>query len=260
MNFSKIMEQAQKYLQYDMIKRHTDLPPFPESRAKLLYTFLSQKSLYPEHTDTLVLVASLAQMGLDTHDMVPGVNGQTYLKEIRTNQLRVLAGDYFSSCFYYLLSIIRQNKIIHSLANAVSDANRIKLSLYLRMKEGRIMAEEYLNDLVILKMKLFLPFSQCMQPSFRETWEKMLHALSSCEVLLEELLKIDNDGPNEMGYGYWFVREKKGESPKEMLMGRLEQQVQCLMEGANVLFSHSFREVVRRMAKPFVEYLSATRV
>src|SRR5690242_14448879 len=102
----RITQLANKYLNYDMINLHTELPQFPDGRISLLYAVLSQQPAAESNKELLALVTSLVQMGLDTHDLVDNGNADSNkgLLGMRTQQLKVLAGDYFSSRFYHLLS------------------------------------------------------------------------------------------------------------------------------------------------------------
>ena len=104
MRFDHITELAKKYVEYDMISTHTELPDFPAPRVHLLYSFLtdsetgSQKSV-----ENCALAAFLVQSGMDTHDQID-LGGEQQESKMRARQLKVLAGDYFSSVFYALLA------------------------------------------------------------------------------------------------------------------------------------------------------------
>ena len=53
-----------------MIQAHTELPEFPDTRTRLLFTFLSNQRTPLLHSELYALVVSLVQLGMDTHDMI----------------------------------------------------------------------------------------------------------------------------------------------------------------------------------------------
>jgi heptaprenyl diphosphate synthase len=76
MDNHSIEDTAKKYTQYDMIQSNTDLPAFPNVRTELLYTVLKKCTTFIELSELFALVTSLAQLGLDTHELIPATNDQ----------------------------------------------------------------------------------------------------------------------------------------------------------------------------------------
>ena len=72
----KVPEIAKKYVEYDMIQAYTELPDFPDSRARLLFAFLVNQRIPLLHSELYSLVTSLVQIGMDTHDMIDSNSGQ----------------------------------------------------------------------------------------------------------------------------------------------------------------------------------------
>src|SRR5262245_61503284 len=127
----RIPEMAKKYVEYDMIQAHTELPEFPESRIRLLFTFLANQRTPLIHSELYSLVVSLVQFGMDTHDMIDSESGRLGEKDMRSRQLKVLAGDYYSSRFYQLLAQAGQVEMIRRISNGVTEVNKLKVSLYM---------------------------------------------------------------------------------------------------------------------------------
>lgn len=75
-----------------------------------------------------IITIMLVQIALDTHELVPS-NGSNDMSETE-KQLSVLAGDYYSGLYYYLLSEIEDIEMIQILATAIQQINEQKMKLF----------------------------------------------------------------------------------------------------------------------------------
>ncbi|CAM3394345.1 heptaprenyl diphosphate synthase component 1 [Marinicrinis lubricantis] len=200
-----VLDAAQKYMSHDMITKHTELPQFPHCRSELLYTFLKHE--LPQREDIYTLATSLIQMALDTHDLVELDNVED-MREQRAKQLKVLAGDYFSSRFYYLLSYADQIETVKQLAAAICEVNRLKVNLYMKLKNFALTAEEYLNQTVQIRSQLYLSFSNLFRSGKEKLWQDLLIGFTRCELLRDEIRRTETEGLPYAGYGYWMLLER----------------------------------------------------
>lgn len=224
MNRIRISQMANKYLNHEMISLHTELPEFPEGRISLLYTVLSHQPNAVSHKDLLSIVTSLVQMGLDTHDTVeittnPSKSG---MRAMRSQQLKVLAGDYFSSRFYHLLSQAGQIETVRHLSEAICNINRIKMGFYGKMKQMKLNAEEYLHYGAELKSGLFLSFTGFMSGLYERLWPELVERFSRCEVLLQELSKLEKMSSLDGSWGMWHILQEGTEEDRRLLADRRE--------------------------------------
>jgi heptaprenyl diphosphate synthase len=220
----RIPELANKYVSHDLIKTYTDLPAFPDARVRLLYTFLNDADSASQHTELYALVASLVQMGMDTHDLIDTETERKPEKEMRSRQLKVLAGDYFSSRFYHLLSQAGQIDMIRKISSAVCEVNRLKMNLYIRMNELRVEAEAYINHCVELKAELFLLFGGLLEERFSAIWPELLHGFARCEVVVHELSRMESPNLFDRSWGYWTVMEEGTDEERKQLAERPEEE------------------------------------
>lgn len=217
----RIPQLAKPYTNYDMIQRHTELPSFPDVRGHLLFIFLNNGASNPQHNGELyTLVTTLVQLGLDTHEDIERTTGDPGGDVMRSRQLRVLAGDYFSSWFYQLLARHEQIDMVGILSTSIADLNVMKANLYSEMRELLLTAEQYLQHLVQLNMRLFLSFSPMIADSLRELWENLLYEFSLCEAMALELQRSEEPRNAVNGYCYWHMLEVAAEEEKVMLRHR----------------------------------------
>ncbi|WP_135551544.1 heptaprenyl diphosphate synthase component 1 [Paenibacillus cymbidii] len=228
-----IPEMAKPYLEYDMIQNHTELPAFPEFRARLLYACLQSSGSGEAPGDEFrlpavggvrrgmdelyTLVTSLVQMGLDIHDMVPESSDRKEKRAARSRQLKVLAGDYFSAKFYHLLAQAGQIETIRHLSAAICEANRLKVNLYMLMKQWKLTAEEYVHQTVNIRMQLFLPFRSKMQGVVSGLWPDVLHSFTRCEVLAQEMRRLDSPQSLRGSWAYWHLWQEASKEERKQL-------------------------------------------
>ncbi|MED4601454.1 heptaprenyl diphosphate synthase component 1 [Paenibacillus validus] len=217
MNSYRIPEIAKPYIEHDMIRQHTDLPVFPELRARLLYAFLNNHSSLAGYSELYTLVTSLVQLGLDTHDTVSITNDDKEIKSARSRQLKVLAGDYFSSRFYYLLSHAGHIDLIGIISRAICEANRLKMNSYLLMKQFKLSADDYIEQSVDVKTQLFLSFKALFAEGVYPMWADLLRLFTRCEVLLQEIIRSESSQQYRESWGFWHVLQWGTKEEKKLL-------------------------------------------
>jgi heptaprenyl diphosphate synthase len=282
MAIDRIQQLAKKYMEYDMIQAHTDLPEYPEPRVQLLHTFLSSvNGVSRDYSELYALVTSLVQMGLDTHDLVDASADRAENKEARSRQLKVLAGDYFSSRFYHLLSQAGQIEAVKHLSHAICEVNRLKMNLYLMMKQLKVSAEEYVQHTVDIKMQLFISFSGLLEGTYLKNWPELLHGFTKCEVLHEELARIESASRFRGSLAYWKLLQNATAEEKKHLYEGHEERIRALMLKYNVsahirqMLDNHLRQLVElveqfdadsamvkklhHILKPFLHYLTAPK-
>ncbi|GAB2692422.1 heptaprenyl diphosphate synthase component 1 [Paenibacillus thermoaerophilus] len=261
MNEERVAERAKQYTEHDIIRRYTELPQFPELRAKLLYACLRHSSLTHQDSELYALVASLAQLGLDTHDRISLTNERKEKKEARSRQLKVLAGDYFSSRYYHLLSQAGKIEPIRLLAQAICEVNRLKMILYTRMKQLKLTAEEYLQQTVGIHSHIFANFGRLLMDGSRvRVWPELVQSLVRCEVILSELKRNENVAEWKGGWAYWHILQSASKEERKQVQQEEPEpnRVRLLMHKYNVtaLLWQLFDQQSRQMSA-IIEQLDA---
>jgi len=214
----RVEQLAHRFMQHDMISMHTELPEFPSGRIRLLHAVLSHQPAAASNRELLSVVTSLVQVGLDTHDLVEnGAVEKQGLPSMRAQQLKVLAGDYFSSRFYYLLSQSGQIEAVRRLSEAICDLNQLKMKIYTGMKQLRLSAEEYLQYKAQIASGLLLSFTGFMQGLYQRLWPEAVNLFSKCEVLLQELKNTEKSEKLSVSWGFWHILQTGSEDDRRTL-------------------------------------------
>ena len=111
------------------VERHIGRPKTSAFFVKVLYLLLKSFSLPSERIRLHCVATALLQMGLDLHERV-SVEPERAEQGMRSRQLFVLAGDYFSSLFYRFLAERGEIRTISRLSEAVCEVNEAKMELY----------------------------------------------------------------------------------------------------------------------------------
>jgi len=223
---------AKKYTDHDMIRKHTVLPDYPELRASVLRAFLRHgtgAAASPNLLETIAMAVSLAQYGLDTHELVDGKG------ELRRRQMTVLAGDYFSSRFYQLLSQAGNVASIRLLSQSICEVNRLKMALYAKMKRLLLTAEEYLRSMVDINTHLFVAFASWMDGVCRKACPAVLRAIAECELIAREFGRTRPETV-EQGWAFWYILQHGTPEEAEWLAGGAVDpgRLQALLNKYNV--------------------------
>ncbi|TXK81412.1 heptaprenyl diphosphate synthase component 1 [Paenibacillus sp. N3.4] len=236
MNSYRIPEIAKQYTEYDMIQLHTDLPDFPELRTRLLFAFLNGNTKLSASSELYTLATSLVQLALDTHDLITASNDIKEKKAARSRQLKVLAGDYFSSRFYYLLAQAGQIEMIKQLSSAICEVNRLKMNVYMKMKQFKLTAEDYIHQTVEIKSQLFLSFSGCLSEVYHQTWPDIMRSYAKCEVIFEEIFRAESTSNFQGSWGFWHILQQGTKEERKQLHAEEADQakVRALIHKYNI--------------------------
>jgi heptaprenyl diphosphate synthase len=237
MNSFRVAEMTKPYTEYDMIQKHTSLPELAEYRVRLLLAFLNKANQDQEQNEIISVATSLVQLGLDTHDLVPVSNLQKEEKDARSRQLKVLAGDYFSSRFYHILAQAGQIEMIKQLSDAICEVNRSKMNLYLRMKQLKMTAKEFLEQSVLIKMQLFLSFEPLMDGERLQIWSDILKMFTLGEVLAVEIERSRSHNDFNSSWSYWHILQLATKDEKKQLQAGESDMLRQLIIKYNSLAS-----------------------
>lgn len=239
----RVPNLAKKYTDYDMIQRHTELPTFPNSRVQLLYTFLNQEQNHSvKESELFSLVTALVQMGLDTHEMIDVKEENLSEQDMRSRQLKVLGGDFFSTRFYQLLAQAGQISVISSLSDGICRLNERKMSLYDRMKKQQVSFEEYCQESVQLKKQLFLSFHRMISQERAWLYDQLLTSFSLLDVLKEEIEALSDVERARSRFAYLYICENENTDVRKSLAGGTVEQ----SEWNALVAKHSVIEVLTR--------------
>lgn len=115
-----------------------------QTKLAILIELLNETDLDEQTQLEYIKVVMLIDIALATHEEVDNNEPDT-VKEETKQQLTVLAGDFYSGLYYYLLANLGNVELIRVLAKAINLINEDKMTLY----SNQSLAEEELLELVM---------------------------------------------------------------------------------------------------------------
>ncbi|MCP1397514.1 MULTISPECIES: heptaprenyl diphosphate synthase component 1 [Bacillus cereus group] len=133
--YAGIKEKLMEKLRHPYFINYIEEPFIDEEKIALLYGALKSANLHIEQIEHYVVTIMLVQIALDTHERVSNKAGEEEIEFHKCRQLTVLAGDYYSGLYYYLLSMNRDIVLIRALAEGIKEINEYKIMLYQKAHE-----------------------------------------------------------------------------------------------------------------------------
>ncbi len=122
----EVEELVSKKINHPFFIMHIDDVEINKAELSMLIVLLQEIGLDHKQILHYATTIMLIQIALDTHEKV-----SDYVDTPRVNkQLTVLAGDYFSGWYYYLLATNRDIHLIGVLAEGIRTINEKKIKLY----------------------------------------------------------------------------------------------------------------------------------
>lgn len=124
----ELMNKLEEIMQQPYVEKYINKPLMDEDKVRFLTEIYQRIELKEQDKTQLMLTIMLVQSALDTHELIPADNDSEMSETEK--QLSVLAGDYYSGLYYYLLSKNNNIELIQLLAEAIKEINEDKMNLY----------------------------------------------------------------------------------------------------------------------------------
>ncbi|HFJ9456728.1 heptaprenyl diphosphate synthase component 1 [Bacillus cereus] len=149
--YASIKEKLMEKLRHPYFINYIEEPFIDEEKIALLYGALKSANLHIEQIEHYVVTIMLVQIALDTHERVSNKAGEEEIEFHKCRQLTVLAGDYYSGLYYYLLSMNRDIVLIRALAEGIKEINEHKIMLYQKAHET---TDDIMKSIVMIESAL----------------------------------------------------------------------------------------------------------
>lgn len=149
--YAGIKEKLMEKLRHPYFINYIEEPFIDEEKIALLYGALKSANIHKEQIDHYVVTIMLVQIALDTHEKVSNKANEETSGFHKRRQLTVLAGDYYSGLYYYLLSMNCDIILIRALAEGIKEINEHKIMLY---QKAHVTIQDIMESVVIIESAL----------------------------------------------------------------------------------------------------------
>lgn len=128
----ELNKNIERKLQYSYVEQFVRKPFIDEDKLEILYYIYQNVQLSKVVKHQQILTIMLVQIALDTHELIPNEKQDSTMRTMSETekQLSVLAGDYYSGLYYFLLAEIGEVTLIQKLASAIRRMNENKMTLF----------------------------------------------------------------------------------------------------------------------------------
>ncbi|SDM77477.1 Heptaprenyl diphosphate synthase (HEPPP synthase) subunit 1 [Fictibacillus solisalsi] len=123
---NKLNEYVLQKMEHSFLKEYVNVPQLNQDKCLITYLLLAESGYEGEELQELYAAVMLVQCALDTHETILKIR-DSHIKE---RQLTVLAGDYYSSLYYFMLSVCEDVSLIRALSLGIQDVNENKMRLF----------------------------------------------------------------------------------------------------------------------------------
>lgn len=132
--FRRIEHLAQQHMHHDYLERRLVDQSVSRFHFDVGYAILTSASVEVHEMEQVLTAVLLLEQGLSIHDDIDNASAMQ-------QPLLVLAGDYDSSKYYYILAQLNQTRLIHGLCDAVAKVNEAKMRVAL---QPELSVQEYM--------------------------------------------------------------------------------------------------------------------
>jgi heptaprenyl diphosphate synthase len=140
------------------LRRFLNEPVIEEKKLLLLIFILNDIDITEEERDQSITATMLLQTALNIHDDVSETEAFEDQEVLKSRQLTVLAGDYYSGMYYYILAQLKNIKLIRSLAEGIKAINEEKIALYQNQYADK---KAILDSIKVIESSLIIKVEDC---------------------------------------------------------------------------------------------------
>jgi heptaprenyl diphosphate synthase len=186
-----ILEKINQFIHHSYLNKFIDTPKVDEDKLFLLVAMCKDVDIDEKILEPYIITTILVQVALDVHEEVSTADNLGDLEQ-KQQQLKVLAGDYFSGLYYSLLSQIEDITMIKSIAHCIKLINEHKIRVY---RKDSSYEDTIVDSLKIIEGELFINIANTFGLS---KWKSLLSEFLLIKRLYKEKGKFLATGASIM--------------------------------------------------------------
>jgi heptaprenyl diphosphate synthase len=195
--FEPVERRVKEYIHHTYLDKAQVHPSTSRFHFGVASAILQAASVNVNQSQRVLEAVLLLQQGLAIHDDVDD------LPDLK-RQLHVLAGDYCSSQYYWILARIEDPDLLDALCEAVVDINEAKMAWY--GPTGTISSEQYMELQEVIQGQLLYALADYYLPE-PTAWRIHIQSLIRAYVVTEEVSHRKNPKYFTLRQAYEWVTD-----------------------------------------------------
>lgn len=183
---AQMKEIIERYVLHPYLRKYIISPKIDEDKLLILISIADQLDLSPVEKDSYIIAIMLMYIALDTHDHVSNVLDDE--KSMKTTQLTILAGDYYSGLYYKSLAKVENIGMIKRLSKGVKRINEHKVTIYSKNQND---VQEVMQSVRIIEFSLIDEFTNYFNVT---KWNDMIKNFLLLNRLVNEKEQYEKTG------------------------------------------------------------------
>ncbi|MFD2445860.1 heptaprenyl diphosphate synthase component 1 [Bacillus sp. CGMCC 1.16607] len=180
-------------IRHNYLNRNIQSPYIDEDKLLLIISMLEQHGLTKKEMEDFVVTTMLIQIALDTHENVSNsLSTSETDSSLKPRQLTVLAGIYYSSLYYKILSDTSNLAMIRLLSEGIKEINEHKILFYQNDIDE---IDRLMNSIMIIESALLSKLAAYFQ---ERNWNEISPHTLLIKRLLFEKNKLIQEGTSPL--------------------------------------------------------------
>ncbi|MDZ5471200.1 heptaprenyl diphosphate synthase component 1 (plasmid) [Bacillus sp. 31A1R] len=181
-----LKEKIQEQLMHPYLLSNIQAPVIDEDKLLILISILDQVDLPIKTYDNYVLTTMLLHVAIDTHEQV--TNSIPDEDALKTRQLTVLAGVYYSGLYYKFLAAEDDVDVIRMLAEGIKEIYDKKILVYQKSLDSQ---EKLMTSLMAIESSLIDKFINYFK---LDSWNELASNFLLIKRLSKEMEQFKQSG------------------------------------------------------------------
>lgn len=183
---AQMKEIIERYVLHPYLRKYIISPKIDEDKLLILISIADQLDLSPTEKDSYIIAIMFMYIALDTHDYVSNTLDDE--NSMKTRQLTILAGDYYSGLYYKFLAKVENIGMIKRLSKGVKRINEHKVTIYSKTQND---VNEVMHSVKLIEFSLIKEFADYFNIT---NWNDSIESFLLLNRLVEEKEQYEKTG------------------------------------------------------------------
>jgi heptaprenyl diphosphate synthase len=181
-----LFTKIKKYIDHSYLTQFIKMPTLDEDKLFLLVAMCNDVDLNAKELESYIVSSMLVQVALDIHEDV-SITNNLQEQDLKIQQLKVLAGDYYSGLYYSLLAQLGDTEMIKNIARSIKTINEHKIEVY---QDNEMSTSSFIKSIKVIESEILRNMAEALQLPL---WETLIPEILLLKRLYQEQAQSYNN-------------------------------------------------------------------